>query len=331
MSKELAMAKDATLSKEMMKIVRMRLMGLRMRSPPKVETVKPKMAPSRFSKGGRQPRERTPFRDELENHTKSQSETPSPSAADPRKAKRFSRGDQKRRSRCSSADCDRLSRAWEGEVVVSLLVPQVANWGEPVAESLTPDSDIDSGVFSQESGPTRLDTSDVESDEEQRKEKEENEAEERREGDGDEEDDCLQARPKTPFTRRIWNRQNGWYRVRKPGSWSASTANQGRDLRAELEVMRREIAEMLDDTRELDERDNSDSRDCSETSEEEEEEQHRDNGDVSGEEEDTEDEEEEEEGDRELFYDFESSDENDSEVEEEVEEEGKFQSVAASY
>ena len=44
MSKELAMAKDATLSKEMMKIVRMRLMGLRMRSPPKVETVKPKVS-----------------------------------------------------------------------------------------------------------------------------------------------------------------------------------------------------------------------------------------------------------------------------------------------
>ena len=218
-------------------------------------------------------------------------------------------------------------------MVVSLLVPQVANWGEPVAESLTPDSDIDSGVFSQESGPTRLDTPDVESDEEQRKEKDEDE--ERREGDGAEEEDCLQTRPKTPFTRRIWNRQNGWYRVRKPGTWSASTANQGRDLRAELEVMRREIAEMLDDTRELDERDHSDSRDSSETSEEEEE-QHRDNGDVSGEEEedeeeDTEDEEEEEEeGDRELFYDFESSDENDSEVEEEEEEEGKFHSAAAS-
>jgi len=63
MSKKLAMPKDATLSKEMMKIVRMRLMGLKMRSPPKVE-VKPKMAPSRFSKGGRQPREVTPFRDE---------------------------------------------------------------------------------------------------------------------------------------------------------------------------------------------------------------------------------------------------------------------------
>lgn len=42
MSKKLAMSKDATLSKEMMKIVRMRLMGLRMRSPPKVE-VKPKV------------------------------------------------------------------------------------------------------------------------------------------------------------------------------------------------------------------------------------------------------------------------------------------------
>merc|ERR1712108_45763 len=103
------------------------------------------------------------------------------------------------------------------------------------------------------------------------------------------------ARPKTPFTRRIWNRQNGWYRVRKPEAWSAST-NQGRDLRAELEVMRREIAEMLDDTRELDERDNSDSGDCSETSEEEEE-QHRkgDNGDIYGEEEEEEEEKEEEE------------------------------------
>ena len=222
--------------------------------------------------------------------------------------------------------------------MVSLLVPQVANWREPVAESLTPDSDIDSGVFSQESGPTRVDTSDGESEEEQRKEKEEEEEEERRRADGDEEDECLQARPKTPFTRRIWNRQNGWYRVRKPGAWSASTGNQGRDLRAELEVMRREIAEMLDDTRELDERDNSDSRDCSETSEEEEE-QHRDgdNGDVYGEEEEEEEEEtedEEEEGDRELYYDFESSDENDSEVEEEEEgeeEEGEFQSAAASY
>ena len=42
MSKKLAMPKDATLSKEMMKIVRMRLMGLKMRSPPKVE-VKPKV------------------------------------------------------------------------------------------------------------------------------------------------------------------------------------------------------------------------------------------------------------------------------------------------
>ena len=42
MSKKLAMSKDATLSKEMMKIVRMRLMGLRMTSPPKVE-VKPKV------------------------------------------------------------------------------------------------------------------------------------------------------------------------------------------------------------------------------------------------------------------------------------------------
>ena len=43
MSKKLAMSKDAPLSKEMMKIVRMRLMGLRMTSPPKVETVKPKV------------------------------------------------------------------------------------------------------------------------------------------------------------------------------------------------------------------------------------------------------------------------------------------------
>ena len=41
MSKKLS-TKDATLSKEMMKIVRMRLMGLRMTSPPKVE-VKPKV------------------------------------------------------------------------------------------------------------------------------------------------------------------------------------------------------------------------------------------------------------------------------------------------
>merc|ERR1712107_618506 len=78
------------------------------------------------------------------------------------------------------------------------------------------------------------------------------------------------GRSKTPFTRRIWNRQNGWYRVRNTGAWTASTG-QSRDLRAELEVMRREIAEMLDDTRELDERDPSDSRDCSETSDEEEE------------------------------------------------------------
>ena len=223
-------------------------------------------------------------------------------------------------------------------MVVSLLVPQVANWGEPVAESLTPDSDIDSGVFSQESGPTRVDTSDGESEEEQRKEKEKEERgeeEERRRADGGEEDESLPARPKTPFTRRIWNRQNGWYRVRKPGAWSASTGCQGRDLRAELEVMRREIAEMLDDTRELDERDNSDSRDCSETSEEGEQEQQRDRGDFYGEvgeeEEEEETEDEEEEGDRELYYDFESSDENDSEVEEEEEEEGEFQSAAASY
>jgi len=222
-------------------------------------------------------------------------------------------------------------------------VPQVANWGEPVGhESLTPDSDIDSGLFSQESGLTRVDTSDGESEEEQRKEKEEEDVEEGRREVGDEEDEGMPARPKTPFTRRIWNRQNGWYRVRTPGTtWSAaSSTNQGRDLRAELEVMRREIAEMLDDTRELDERDNSDSRDCSETSEEDEEEQYRkvDNGDIYGEEEEeveeveeqeeeeTEDDDEEEEGDRELYYDFESSDEND-----EVEEEGEFQTAAASY
>ena len=220
---------------------------------------------------------------------------------------------------------------------MSLLVPQVANWGEPVGhESLTPDSDIDSGVFSQENGLTRVDTSDGESEEEQRKEKE---VEDGRREVGDEEDEGMPARPKTPFTRRIWNRQNGWYRVRKPGAWSASSTNQGRDLRAELEVMRREIAEMLDDTRELDERDNSDSRDCSETSEDEEEQYRKgDHGDIYGEEEEEEGEEEvegqeeeeteddEEEGDRELYYDFESSDEND-----EVEEEREFQTAAASY
>ena len=218
-------------------------------------------------------------------------------------------------------------------MVVSLLVPQVVNWGQQednqvgqVAnwgeqESLTPDSDIDSGVFSQESGPPpRVDSSDGESDEDQRKEEEE-------------EDNCLFARSKTPFTRRIWNRQNGWYRVRNPGAWTASTG-QGRDLRAELEVMRREIAEMLDDTRELDERDPSDSRDCSETSDEEEEEdeveekRERNNRGSYDEEEaeegdDTDEEEEEEAGDRELYYDFGSSDEN--------EEEQEFQAAAASY
>ena len=43
MSKKLASPKDAPLSKEMMKIVRMRLMGLKMASPPKVE-VKPKVS-----------------------------------------------------------------------------------------------------------------------------------------------------------------------------------------------------------------------------------------------------------------------------------------------
>ena len=215
-------------------------------------------------------------------------------------------------------------------MVVSLLVPQVVNWGQQednqvgqVAnwgeqESLTPDSDIDSGVFSQESGPPpRVDSSDGESDEDQRKE----------------EDNCLFARSKTPFTRRIWNRQNGWYRVRNPGGWTAST-DQSRDLRAELEVMRREIAEMLDDTRELDERDPSDSRDCSETSDEEEEveveeKRERNNRGSYDEEEveegdDTDEEEEEEEaGDRELYYDFGSSDEN--------EEEQEFQAAAASY
>merc|ERR1740123_732804 len=42
----------------------MRLMGLRMRSPPKVEVKPQQMAPSRFSKGGRQPRGVTPYRDE---------------------------------------------------------------------------------------------------------------------------------------------------------------------------------------------------------------------------------------------------------------------------
>ena len=211
-------------------------------------------------------------------------------------------------------------------MVVSLLVPQVVNWGEPGVEngeSLTPDSDIDSGVFSQESGLTRVDTSDGESEDEQRKEERNNNANE------EEEDECLLARPKTPFTRRIWNRQNGWYRVRKPGAWSAST-NQGRDLRAELEVMRREIAEMLDDTRELDERDPSDSRDCSETSEEEEE-QYRNDRDGEEEEEEEETEDEEEEGDRELYYDFESSDENEEVEEEEEEEEREFQAASASY
>ena len=172
---------------------------------------------------------------------------------------------------------------WEdGQLVVSLLVPQ-GGWldhgGE--AESLTPDSDIDSGVFSQESG-ARQQSSEGESEEE-------------------EEDGDLASRPRTPFTRRVWNRQNGWYKVRpNPGAWHSS--GQGRDLRAELEQMRREIAEMLDDTRELDER--QDSEECSDASEEEEEEE----------------EEEVSNNVEELYYDFDSSDSEEEEDDEEEDE-----------
>jgi len=67
MSKNNRMSKDANevkMSKEMMKIVRLRLMGMKMNSAPKVE-VKQKMAPSRFNKTSSRPtREVTPFRDE---------------------------------------------------------------------------------------------------------------------------------------------------------------------------------------------------------------------------------------------------------------------------
>ena len=132
---------------------------------------------------------------------------------------------------------------------VSVLVTDWGEGGEGGGESLTPDSDIDSGVFSQLGGP-RQDTS-------------ESEEEEEEEGEGEEEEE---SPPAVPFTRKRWNRQNGWYRVRgpcgpagrrdphgPPGRGACVGPAPPRDLRAELALMRAEIAQMLTDTRELEE------------------------------------------------------------------------------
>jgi len=184
--------------------------------------------------------------------------------------------------------------------VVRLVVPRTVEWTQDnhrrdgEGDSLTPDSDIDSGVFSQESGGGghRQDTTDLDSDDEERRrcqtleeqldedveegnnDDDENEGddEDEREETEEEEDDeneCYMdwiSRPKIPFTRKVWNRQNGWYRVRRTSmelrlrvenekNDGKAKSETGREMRAELAMMRLEIAEMLDDTRELGEED----------------------------------------------------------------------------
>lgn len=204
-------------------------------------------------------------------------------------------------SRTQCGACSWCVDTGEARVVVRLVVPRTVEWTQErlrretgEGDSLTPDSDIDSGVFSQESGAGghRQDTTDLDSDDEERRrcqaleeqldedveegnnDDDENEGddEEEREETEEEEDDeneCYMdwvSRPKIPFTRKVWNRQNGWYRVRRTSmelrlrvenerNDEKAKSETGREMRAELAMMRLEIAEMLDDTRELGEED----------------------------------------------------------------------------
>lgn len=159
-------------------------------------------------------------------------------------------------------------------------------------------------MFSQESGP-RLDPTDEESDQE-REEEEQNRL----------------PMVRVPFIRKVWNRQNGWYRVRsEPPLPYHDTRRHPQNIKDTLAMMKLEIAEMLDDTRDLEEGRNyhsslNNSDDEEEIVRKEEDVDEEEDEDIDEEEEfeedgdDDEEEEEEELEDEELYYNYVSSEDD---------------------
>ena len=157
----------------------------------------------------------------------------------------------------------------DGQIVETLVVPCQLNQSplqDSSPTSLPSESDKDSGVSVEYN--SRLSAKDA-----SEKVETDTDASEFSDEDEDKKEELrrVEVRPRTPFQRKVWNRRNGRYRVRNSDSTNNPTLNPGEErvtqssihdqlinLRAEIAMMKQEIADMNEESETDEEAENED-------------------------------------------------------------------------